>query len=217
MAASGATNQVHHERARRAVFGWIGPAILHETNNVLTVMSGVRQLLRSGMGLSDRIGGMIDQQLLRMEELVAWLRRLSPEDGEAGGAARTAAFVLESVERIVQLAGKGRGVTIERVQAAEPWVVQDPEAAGLALLCVLLPELPARGGSGMTIRLAAAASSRSAVEFSVACRSAAAADPGEPERERAEALLAVVGGTLKRTVTATEWQARITLPLAARS
>ena len=56
MARSEERGAVQHERARRAVFGFLGSAILHETNNVLTVMAGVRQLLKAGIALSDRVG-----------------------------------------------------------------------------------------------------------------------------------------------------------------
>src|SRR5262245_54750541 len=145
-----------HERARRVVFGYLAPAMLHETNNVLTVMAGVRQLLRSGQSLSDRVGTMIDEQLVRMDELVKSIRRIGPEESDPGEGPRDVAFVVEAVARIVQLVGKGRGLTLERDSQPVAAAPQDPEALALATLCMLLPALPRRGRtSGTQVRLRA--------------------------------------------------------------
>lgn len=206
---AGATG-VEHERARRAVFGFLGGAILHETNNVLTVMAGVRQLLKAGISLSDRVGGMIDQQLARMEELVGWIRRLGPDERELDAAPRDAEFVLESVERIVALVGKGRGINLVRAPAP-PIVPLDAEAAGLALLAALLPALPERGGVGIALELRASGEG-GRVRFFVRCRPARPVAAGEPEARIAEELCRAVGGTFVARTAADEWSADLDLP-----
>jgi hypothetical protein len=148
MSASDETADVRHERARRIVFGRLAPAILHETNNVLTVMAGVRQLAKAGQPLSERIGTLIDQQLAKMEELVGSIRRLAPDELDGKGTPRDLALVLDSVERLVRLAGKGRGVDVVREAGGERELPADLEALGLAALCVALPLVPSRGRAG---------------------------------------------------------------------
>jgi nitrogen-specific signal transduction histidine kinase len=214
MARNEERGAIQHERARRAVFGFLGSAILHETNNVLTVMAGVRQLLKAGLTLSDRVGTMIDQQLARMEELVGWIRRLGPDDGDPSSPPRNLAFVTESVEKVVLLAGKGRGVVVERQVAHPEACARDPEAMGLALLALLLPALPLRGGGnggtkitlqcgldGPTVRIVA----------SLAAARPSTAD--EPEWNAARELLADVGGRF--VVAAPPPDATLTVELPA--
>ncbi|MSR48337.1 MAG: hypothetical protein EXS13_14960 [Planctomycetes bacterium] len=208
--------QRDHERARRAVFGYLGLAILHETNNVLTVMAGVRQLLKAGIALSDRVGGMIDQQLARMEELVGWIRRLGPGEGDAGAPPRTAGYVLETVERVVLLAAKGRGVAVERSVEGVDSRPSDPEGAGLALLCLVLPALPVRGAVGMAIRLVARCDCGS-VEFRVRCTPAPSDPSQEPEHERARAVVAAAGGVVKVSASADAWEGRLSFPAPSTS
>ncbi len=203
---------VAHERARRAVFGFLGSAILHETNNVLTVMAGVRQLLKAGISLSDRVGGMIDQQLSRMEELVGWIRRLGPDDGEAGAPVRDLAFVLESVERIVQLVGKGRGIKVER-DAEVGRRALDSEAAGLALLCVMLPLLPVRGRPGVAFALSGKAAAGS-VRITMRCAPSALPAGDEPEWRRARELAVAARGALSTRSDGDAVVAELDLPIA---
>ncbi len=213
MARSAGASGIEHERARRAVFGHLGAAILHETNNVLTVMAGVRQLLKAGIALSDRVGGMIDQQLVRMEELVGSIRRLGPDDPEGGSAPRDAAFVLESVERILALVGKGRGLNFDR--SAAPGVApRDTEAAGLALLCALLPLLPERGGPGFVLEMRATGAD-DRVRLVARCRPAPPAGRSEPEWRLAEELLRAVGATLGSRFEGAELLVEVDLPASA--
>jgi len=42
--------------ARASSSRHLAPAVLHETNNVLTVMAGVRQFMKSSSPLSEKIG-----------------------------------------------------------------------------------------------------------------------------------------------------------------
>jgi nitrogen-specific signal transduction histidine kinase len=214
MARNDERGAIQHERARRAVFGFLGSAILHETNNVLTVMAGVRQLLKAGIALSDRVGTMIDQQLARMEELVGWIRRLGPDDGDPAAPPRTLAFVTESVEKVLLLAGKGRGVVVERHVDHPDARARDPEALGLALLALLLPALPMRGGGNggtkITLRCALDGATVRIVATLAAARATTA---DEPEWNAARALLADVGGSL--VVAAPPPDAALTVELPA--
>ena len=190
------TSNVVHERARRAVFGFLASAVLHETNNVLTVMAGVRQLLRAGQTLSDRVGSMIDQQLMRMEELVSAIRRIGPEDTEPRKGPRGVAFVMDAIERVVQIAGKGRGLALERELLAIDPKPNDPEALALGTLLVILPALPRRGrASGQRVALRAAQNG-GLVRIDVEIAPLDDDGGGEPEVEVARALLAQVGGRL---------------------
>jgi hypothetical protein len=216
MGKSPSEERIEHERARRAVFGWLGGALLHETNNVLTVMAGVRQLAKAGVPMSDRIGGMIDQQLLRMEDLVGWIRRLAPDDSEGGAAASTASAVLETVEQIAQLAWKGRGIRIERRVGASVPPPVDAEAAALALLCLLLSVQPSRSGSSVLVRLSAEAVGPG-VSFLVSVAPPPTIRADDPDQARASALLSATGGVLAGVVDATTASWRVEFgALAAR-
>ncbi|HET6163928.1 MAG TPA: hypothetical protein VFG37_09700 [Planctomycetota bacterium] len=148
----GAEEKRQLERARLVVFGHLAPVILHETNNVLTVMAGVRQFMKSSAPLSDKIGTMIDEQLKRMDDLVGSIRRIGPDDATGGGARAGSSGlgeVVDALEPVVRLAGKGRGVTVERgeLAAATP---ERREPLVLAVLAFLLPLLPPRGQGGAT-------------------------------------------------------------------
>ncbi len=201
-----------HERARRAVFGYVAPAILHETNNVLTVMAGVRQLLRAGQALSERVGTMIDQQLARMEALVGAIRRVGPEENEPPENARDASFVADAVSGIVSVVGKGRGLLLERESSRSEARPGDAEALALATLCIVLPALPPRGGSaGTKIALRAADNEKEArIEIEIA---SIEGDPSrEPEFELARALMARVGGRLDCRIDAGTLHAAAAVP-----
>ena len=195
MGQAGAVDVREHDRARRVVLGWLGGAILHETNNVLTVMAGVRQLAKAGVPMSDRIGTMIDQQLAKMETLVGWIRRLAPDDAEGGVAARTAGAVGETVERVVELAWKGRGVRFERQIDASAPPPADAEAAALAMLCLLLPVQPTRTGANAAVRLVVEKFG-AGVAFLLHVAPAPILRADDPDHARARALLAAVGGVV---------------------
>src|SRR6185369_1385607 len=82
---------------------------------------GVRQFMKSSAPLSDKIGTMIDEQLKRMDDLVGSIRRIGPEDATGGGARAGSSGlgeVVAALEPVVRLAGKGRGVTVERGELA---------------------------------------------------------------------------------------------------
>jgi len=201
-----------HERARRAVFGHLGPAILHETNNVLTVMAGVRQILKSGATVGDRIGIMIDEQLARMERLITGIRRIGPDELLAGEPRRTLAALVDALEQVVKLATKGRGVEFVRgeIAAAEP---ADGEALALATLVLVLPLFPPRGaGSAARLELSGGASARSVtLELSFT----PLREPSFAEDEAvARALLATVGGSCDVKSDATSFEATLVIPAA---
>jgi hypothetical protein len=185
-----------HERARRAVFGFLASAVLHETNNVLTVMAGVRQLLRAGQPLSERVGAMIDQQLARMEELVGAIRRIGPEDAEPGKEPRGLVFVVSAVEKIVQLAAKGRGLSLVKELPAVDARPDDVEALALSTLLTILPALPPRDrGSGTRVLLRGGASGGE-TRIEVEILPFAGGGEDEPEKEVGRALVRRVGGRL---------------------
>ncbi|MBM4013590.1 MAG: hypothetical protein FJ293_01310 [Planctomycetes bacterium] len=208
MGHAGGVDGREHDRARRAVFGWLGGAILHETNNVLTVMAGVRQLARAGVPMSDRIGTMIDQQLAKMETLVGWIRRLAPEDAAGDAAARTAGAVAETVERVTELAWRGRGVRFERQVDPGAPPPADPEAAALVLLCLLLPVDPVRSGGNGAVRLVVEKQGDGlAFELRVAPAPVIRAD--DPDHARARALIAAAGGVLVAAEAAAESRWRV--------
>jgi len=186
-----------HERARRAVFGFLAASVLHETNNVLTVMAGVRQLLRAGQTLSERVGGMIDHQLARMEELVEAIRRIGPDDGEARDRPRDITAVLDAVDRIVQLAGKGRGIDFTREAPAGEVVPSDPEAMAVVTLLTILPCLPPRGRSGRTRVTLRGSADDGEVRIGIELDPATGRPADEPESAVARALIARVGGRLE--------------------
>jgi hypothetical protein len=215
------TGNACHERARRVVFGYLAPAMLHETNNVLTVMAGVRQLLRSGQSLSDRVGTMIDQQLARMDELVGSIRRVGPEEADPSEGVRDVSFVVEAVARIVQLVGKGRGLTLERDPQKVSALPRDSEALALATLCALLPALPRRGrASGTRVLLRAAARDGEVwieTEVRLPDGSDAGADAessGGSELEVVRALLDAAGGRIEARVDGAVSRARVSMACA---
>ena len=209
----GADEKRQLERARLVVFGHLAPVILHETNNVLTVMAGVRQFMKSSAPLSDKIGTMIDEQLKRMDDLVGSIRRIGPDDATGGGARAGSSGlgeVVDALEPVVRLAGKGRGVTVERgeLAAATP---ERREPLVLAALAFLLPLLPPRGQGGAT-RVAiggSGADGRAELRVNVS-----------PSREPPEAedvalvrgLLASSGGSLRFERSATGFDATFDVP-----
>ena len=201
-----------HERARRAVFGHLGPAILHETNNVLTVMAGIRQILKSGATVGDRIGTMIDEQLARMERLITGIRRIGPDDLLAGEPRRTLAALVDALEQVVKLAAKGRGVEFVRgeIAAAEP---ADGEALALATLVLVLPLFPPRGAGGAArLELGGGASARS-VTLKISFTPLREIPYAEDEAV-ARALLATVGGSCDAKSDATRFEATLVVPSA---
>jgi hypothetical protein len=209
----GADEKRQLERARLVVFGHLAPVILHETNNVLTVMAGVRQFMKSSAPLSDKIGTMIDEQLKRMDDLVGSIRRIGPDDATGGGARAGSSGlgeVVDALEPVVRLAGKGRGVTVERgeLAAATP---ERREPLVLAVLAFLLPLLPPRGQGGAT-RVAiggSGADGRAELRVNVS-----------PSREAPEAedvalvrgLLASSGGSLRFERSAAGFDATFDVP-----
>lgn len=201
-----------HERARRAVFGHLGPAILHETNNVLTVMAGIRQILKSGAPVVDRIGAMIDEQLTKMDRLITSIRRIGPDDVLAGEPRRMLTTIVESLEQVVKIAAKGRGVNVERGELfeAEP---ADGEALALAGLVLVLPLFPPRGASGASrLRIGGRASARS-VTLTLAFTPLR--EPPFPEDEAlARGLLASVGGSCEVRSDAAGFAAGLVVPAA---
>jgi len=211
-AGSDADSKRLHERARRAVFGHLGPAILHETNNVLTVMAGVRQILKSGATVGDRIGTMIDEQLARMERLIASIRRIGPDELLAGEPRRTLAALVDALEQVVKLAAKGRGVEFLRgeIAAAEP---ADGEALALATLVLVLPLFPPRGAGGAArLELSGGRSARSVtLELSF---TPLREPPFAEDEAVARALLASVGGSCDARRDATSFEATLVIPAA---
>jgi hypothetical protein len=203
-----------HERARRAVFGHLGPAILHETNNVLTVMAGVRQIMKSGAPVSDRIGTMIDEQLNRMEQLVASIRRIGPDEVLAGAPRRSLPVIADALEQIVRLAGKGRGVSVERgkLPDAEP---ADAEALSLAGLCLVLPLFPPRGASGASRLLIHGQAAGAKVALTLAYAPLRETPAAEDEAV-ACGLLAAVGGSCDLRSDPAGFEATLVVPAASR-
>jgi hypothetical protein len=201
------------ERARLVVFGHLAPVILHETNNVLTVMAGVRQFMKSSAPLSDKIGTMIDEQLKRMDDLVGSIRRIGPDDATGGGSRAGSSGlgeVVDALEPVVRLAGKGRGVTVERgeLAAATP---ERREPLVLAALAFLLPLLPPRGHGGAT-RVAiggGAAGGRAELRVNVS-------PPREPPEAEdvalVRSLLAASGGSLRFETSAAGFEATFDVP-----
>jgi hypothetical protein len=202
------------ERARLVVFGHLAPAILHETNNVLTVMSGVRQFLKSDAPLSDRIGTMIDEQLKRMDDLVGSIRRVGPEEATGGTASPRLADVVDAIEPVVRLAGKGRGVTVERgaIAAAAPANGEALALAGLALLLPMLPPRGAGGGSRVAIGATAADGKVSLLLRVAPARDALAAEDVGLVRD----LLRASGGSLRFEPGAGGVDATLSVPAAGR-
>ena len=140
-----------HERGRHCVYGYLCPMVLHETNNVLTVMAGIRQILGQGRTLSDRIGPMIDGQLEKMDRLLGWIHGMGEDDAAAGGA-RTLAMVAGNLEQLLGLASKGRRTRLQVECGDAPVQGQLVEALSLASLCTLLPMLPPRA-PGATVEI----------------------------------------------------------------
>jgi hypothetical protein len=117
--------------------------VLHETNNVQTVMAGVRQLLKVGQLIPDKVGQMIDTQIEKMEHLMTALRGLGQDAEEEP---RRPEDLLRHLEALVSLAGKGRALRVERrVHAAVRLRTEEQEALSLATLCFVLPHLPPKG------------------------------------------------------------------------
>jgi hypothetical protein len=201
-----------HERARRAVFGHLGPAILHETNNVLTVMAGIRQILKTGAPVADRIGAMIDEQLTRMDRLIASIRRIGPDDVLVGEPRRMLSAIVEALEQVVKIAAKGRGVNVERGELfeAEP---ADGEALALASLVLVLPLFPPRGASGASrLKIGGRASARS---VTVSLAFTPLREPPFAEDEAlARALLASAGGSCEVKSDASGFVAGVVVPAA---
>jgi len=201
------------ERARLIVFGHLAPVILHETNNVLTVMAGVRQFMKSSAPLSDKIGTMIDEQLKRMDDLVGSIRRIGPDEATGGGARAGSsglAEVVDALEPVVRLAGKGRGVTVERgeLTAATP---ERREPLVLAALALLLPLFPPRGQGGAT-RVAIGGS---AVDGRAELRVSVSPQREPPEEEDValvRGLLAASGGSLRFETSAAGFDATFDVP-----
>lgn len=203
------------ERARRAVSGFLVPTVLHETNNVLTVMAGVRQILKSGQSLSDRVGAMIDQQLARMEQLVESIRRIGPEEQESATRPRTIESVVESIEQVVQIAGKARGLVTERTVRSPDAIPDAAGALALAVLCVVLPALPRGGASGARLSLEGGSGNGDvAIAFVL---NGAARDPGgEPEAGIARTLLRTIGGSVEWRMTGSILNGRARVPLRGK-
>jgi hypothetical protein len=162
---------------------------------VLTVMSGVRQFLKSDAPLSDRIGTMIDEQLKRMDDLVGSIRRVGPEEATGGTASPRLADVVDAIEPVVRLAGKGRGVSVERgaIAAAAPANGEALVLAGLALLLPLLPPRGAGGSSRVAISATAADGKVSLLLRVAPARDALAAEDVGLVRD----LLRASGGSLR--------------------
>lgn len=198
------------ERLRRSVFGFVAPAIVHETNNVLTVLAGVRQLLRTQATLPERAGSMLDQQLERMDDLVGRVRRLGADDPEAEEGGRSLADVLGSIRGIVEVVGKGRGLAIE-AGAAEGQAAADPEALALIALGAILPALPPRG-AGASVRLRMSASCAGSRETIAAELAPADSGTDEPETSTARALARECGGRLEWKLEGGALIIRIELP-----
>jgi signal transduction histidine kinase len=216
MERDGESSNACHERARRAVFGFLAAAVLHETNNVLTVMAGVRQLLRAGQSLSERVGTMIDQQLARMEELVGAIRRVGPEESDPGKGPRGLVFVVDAVQRILALAGKGRGLSVERELPPDDVRPGDAEALALATLLTLLPALPPRGRpAGTRVRLRGTVSD-SEVRIETELAPLDGTPPVEPETQIARDLIVFVRGRLDSRIQDGALRAMIAVPRASR-
>ena len=162
---------------------------------MLTVMSGVRQFLKSDAPLSDRIGTMIDEQLKRMDDLVGSIRRVGPEEATGGTASPRLADVVDAIEPVVRLAGKGRGVSVERgaIAAAAPANGEALVLAGLALLLPLLPPRGAGGSSRVAISATAADGKVSLLLRVAPARDALAAEDVGLVRD----LLRASGGSLR--------------------
>lgn len=128
------------ERSRRCVFGYLCPMILHETNNVLTVMSGIRQLLGQGRSLSDRIGPMLDSQLEKMDQLLGWIHGLSSD--EVGTATRTLEDLTANIDNLISLAAKGRRLQLTREGSDDAIPGAAFEVLALGTLCGVLPLIP---------------------------------------------------------------------------
>ena len=187
MAAATTGRQDVREFARRAVFGWIGPAVLHETNNVLTVLSGVRQVLQLNLPMGGGVGALVDPQVARGEARVNHVRALN-----APGATVDAALV--AVHRLLDLCGKGRGVTVRHDAGTGSAALADPEAFALALFLAGAIALPPRGLRGGTEQVLRGSVAGPAGEL-VAC--GVADDPRRaPEWRTADELMASVGGQL---------------------
>lgn len=209
----GSEEQRQLERARLVVFGHLAPVILHETNNVLTVMAGVRQFMKSSAPISDKIGTMIDEQLKRMDDLVGSIRRIGPDDATGGGARAGSSGlgeVVDALEPVVRLAGKGRGVTVERgeLAAAAP---ERREPLVLAVLAFLLPLLPPRGQVGAT-RVAiggSAADGRAELRLNV---TPPRAPPEAEDVALVRGLLAASGGSLRFEKSAAGFDATFVVP-----
>jgi hypothetical protein len=200
------------ERLRRSVFGFVAPAIVHETNNVLTVLAGVRQLLRTQATLPERAGSMLDQQLERMDDLVGRVRRLGADEPEAGEGRRGLAEVLGSIRGIVEVVGKGRGLAIES-SAAEGQAAVDPEALALITLGAILPALPPRGAGG-SVRLRLSASGGGSSESIAAELSPADSGIDETETSSARALARECGGRFEWKLEGGALIIRVELPRA---
>lgn len=132
--------ECRRERTRRRVLGYLAPMILHETNNVLTVLAGLRQILRMGQVPSEKVGPMIDGQVSKMEELLHSLQGFS-EDGGHRPAARD---LFDRVEAMLRLAGKGSRLEVIRTGDERELSGLNYETVGQSLELILLASLPER-------------------------------------------------------------------------
>ncbi len=132
------------EHAWRIVYGHLAPMILHETNNVLTVMAGLRQMMRTSQLLPERMGAMIDDQLQRVDLIMSCIRALSAD--EIDQERLTPVQMVHRLEKLVQLASKSRKVLLI-VSADEAPILNgvSTEFMALSMLCFLLPMIPPRG------------------------------------------------------------------------
>lgn len=186
------------DRGRRCVLGHLAPLILHETNNVLTVMAGVRQLLRLGKDLPERVGPMIDSQVEKMEQLMGWLRQLGPDDGVTGTPAVSGEAVAGTLAQVLRLAGKGRRLRVESHGDPSASLSRAlAEAVGLATLCLVLPLFPPRSPeTQVQVELGLRQSGRG-VQVSVRLEGTAVGAAEEPDVRLAAELAAAADGRLR--------------------
>ncbi len=136
------------ERGRRCVFGYLCPMVLHETNNVLTVMAGVRQLMRIGQSLPDRVGPMIDSQLEKMESLLNRIHWMGQEDGLEAAPPKTVEETQNNLLELVRLGTKGRVLNVtEGGSTTGSLDSRESEVVGLSFLCTFFGVLPEKSAA----------------------------------------------------------------------
>jgi hypothetical protein len=197
------------ERGRRAVFGYLGTFILHETNNVLTVMSGVRQLMKSARPLPERVGPMIDNQLAKVEQLMEWIRTLRPEEGP--GATRIPLRdLVEATHQVLLLGAKGHRLVV--TPNCDETLPLTGEAAGPLILGILCSTLPfVRAPLGRRLHLAGRSSDQEVVVEAILEPPPEAAER-DPDVQLAGELLAAQGGGLEQGPSASGWQVTVRMP-----